>query len=56
MLIPRTTLIKSLDNHSIEWDIHNERLFAAEPFADGSVKWADVTDWSIRKLKEWLGY
>lgn len=60
----QATIKMILDNHSIDNHTTNGRTMACESFGldldlDGNYvpdQWSDVTDWTLRQLKIWLGY
>lgn len=50
---------KILDLHYINHKTINGRLFAEKVYTQNGVagsEWLDVTNWSKKKLLEWLGY
>ena len=50
---------KILDLHYINHKTINGSLFAEEVYTQNGVagsEWLDVTNWSKKKLLEWLGY
>ena len=50
---------KILDLHYINYKTINGRIFVEEIYTQNGVagsEWLDVTNWSKKKLLEWLGY
>lgn len=59
--IPRLILTTILDQHSIEWEELLDGSIVAADYVCRNGKasiaeWQNVTNWSMRELKEWLGY
>jgi hypothetical protein len=53
------TLIKALENHSIEYKLSGNKLYAIDCYTIDGVwgfDWINITEWSIERLMYWLGY
>jgi len=52
--------INILTDHSIEWKIENNNLFAKDEFVNVKKEygfcWEDISEWTKSHLLEWLGY
>lgn len=49
-------MIRILKNHSINFELKNERIIAEDGTKNGKVIYKDITNMSLSKLSKWLGY